>query len=98
MIGHGTGLRRVRFVLMPPVDLHESLAGDASRLRRYRQFVLGFALEALDQAELTLLLQRAAESLAAGIGIERTKVMRLRAEEGDLLVVAGIGWKPGVVG
>jgi two-component sensor histidine kinase len=30
--------------------------------------------------------------------IERTKVMRYRADKGDLLVEAGVGWNPGVVG
>lgn len=31
-------------------------------------------------------------------GVERIKIMRFRADRGDLLVVAGVGWKPGVVG
>ena len=30
--------------------------------------------------------------------ISRTKVLRYRPEKGDLLVEAGVGWKPGVVG
>jgi two-component sensor histidine kinase len=30
--------------------------------------------------------------------IERSKIMRFRPERGDLLVEAGVGWKPGVVG
>jgi two-component sensor histidine kinase len=31
-------------------------------------------------------------------GVERIKIMRYRADRGDLLIVAGVGWKPGVVG
>jgi len=77
---------------------HDFAAGAPAKLRRYNRFVLDFALAALDEAELMSLLQRATESVAAGIEIERTKVMRCRAEERDLLVVAGVGWKPGVVG
>jgi len=83
---------------MSPADIQNTSAADVSRLRRYTRFALDFALEALDQAELMPLLQRATECVTAGIEIERTKVMRNRVEEQDLLVIAGVGWKPGVVG
>ncbi len=36
--------------------------------------------------------------VARGIGISHTKVMRYRPEAGDLLIVAGVGWRPGVIG
>lgn len=81
-----------------PANRPNAAAGDAPRLRRYQQFALDFALEALDQAELMPLLQRASECVAAGMAVERTKVMRCRIEERDLLVVAGVGWKAGTVG
>lgn len=81
-----------------PIDLQHGAAGDAPRLRQYTRFVLDFALEALGQVELVPLLQRATEWVAADIAVERTKVMRRRIEERDLLLVAGVGWKPGVVG
>ena len=97
MIGTGTDPRRACFNLMP-ADLPNAAAGDAPRLRRYGRFVLDFALAALDEAELTPLLQRATECVSAGIKVEFTKVLRYRRDEGDLLVVAGTGWKPGVVG
>lgn len=35
---------------------------------------------------------------ARGIDIKHTKVMRYRPSKGDLLVEAGVGWNPGVVG
>jgi two-component sensor histidine kinase len=31
-------------------------------------------------------------------GVERIKIMRYRADRGDLLIVAGVGWNAGVVG
>jgi len=71
---------------------------DAQRLRRYSRFVLDFALKALDRAELAPMLQRATECVSVGIDVQRVKILRCRAEEKDLLVVAGVGWKPGVVG
>jgi two-component sensor histidine kinase len=83
---------------MTPVDTPLASSADVSRLRRYRRFVLDFALGALDQTELTPLLQRATECVAAGVEIDRTKVLRYRAAPRDLLVIAGVGWKPGVVG
>jgi two-component sensor histidine kinase len=83
---------------MSPNDSGNPAAGNVSRLRRYERVVVDFALEALDKAELTSLLQRATEGVAAGISVGRTKVLRHRTEERDLLVVAGVGWKSGVVG
>jgi two-component system, sensor histidine kinase PdtaS len=83
---------------MAPVDIQEASSTDLPRLRRYRRFVLDFALGALDQTELAPLLQRATECVAAGVAAERTKVLRYRVETNDLLVIAGVGWKPGVVG
>jgi two-component system, sensor histidine kinase PdtaS len=35
---------------------------------------------------------------ARGIGINHTKVLQYRPALGDLLIVAGLGWRPGVVG
>jgi two-component sensor histidine kinase len=93
----GTAACGIRFVTMPRIDT-ESAAGDASRLRRYKGFFLEFALQALDQADRLSLLQRATECVAAGIDVDRTKILRCRVEEEDLLVIAGVGWKPGVVG
>ena len=87
----------VRFLLMSSADSKHDAAA-APRLRRYKSFMVDFALEALDQVELMPLLQRATECVAGGIEVERTKVMRDRPEANDLLLVAGVGWKPGVVG
>jgi two-component sensor histidine kinase len=83
---------------MSLIDDQEARPGDSARLRRYKRYVLDFALAALDQGELAPLLQHATECVAAGTGTHHTKVLRYRADERDVLVVAGVGWKPGVVG
>jgi two-component sensor histidine kinase len=44
------------------------------------------------------LLQNAAAQVARVTHIRHVKVLRYRADRGDLLVEAGVGWKPGVVG
>lgn len=48
--------------------------------------------------EIPPLLQRAMAQIARGTGIRDTKILRYRPDAGDLLVVAGIGWKAGFVG
>jgi two-component sensor histidine kinase len=83
---------------MSPPNSQIGAADDVPRLRRYKRVVLDFALEVLDLAELMPLLQRATEFVAAGMEVERTKVMRCRVEERDFVVIAGVGWKPGVIG
>lgn len=71
-------------------------SGLASRIQCYHRVVLGFALDALDQSELSALLQRATVCVSEAIAVKRVKILDHRAR--DLLVVAGVGWKPGVVG
>ena len=68
------------------------------RLQKYHRAVLDFALQALDVSELQPLLQRSTECVSHGMEIERVKVLCCRPESADLLVIAGVGWNPGVVG
>src|ERR1700754_554451 len=44
------------------------------------------------------LLQNAAAQVARITHIRHVKVLRYRSDYGDLLIEAGVGWKPGVVG
>lgn len=44
------------------------------------------------------LMQHAVAQVARVTRISHVKIMRYRADRGDLLIEAGIGWKPGVVG
>jgi two-component sensor histidine kinase len=57
-----------------------------------------FARVAAESTDLQRLLDLACHNAARAIGVEHCKVMRYRPEKGDLLIVAGKGWKPGVVG
>lgn len=77
------------------------VAASAESLRRFRTYhrlVLAFARGALGPVPIATLLERACECSAEGTRVERAKVLRYRREADDLLVVAGIGWNPGVVG
>ncbi len=68
------------------------------RIRHYQQILLDFSQMAPDSSDVDSLLQLASVQAARGIGIDHTKVLRYRPEVGDLLIVAGVGWQPGVVG
>lgn len=72
-------------------------AGPSGHLSRQRALV-EFGSLAIATDELGILLQRASAWAAEGLGVERAKVMRYRPHADDLLVVAGLGWKEGVVG
>lgn len=63
-----------------------------------RAAVAEFGTEALRSNDLDSLLTKAAMLVAQGLSVERTKVLE-RVVPGDkLLIRAGVGWKPGVVG
>jgi two-component sensor histidine kinase len=70
----------------------------ADRALAYHRIVLAFARRALGTAELDWLLQRTTEEVAGGMHIRRAKILTYQAETDDLLVHAGTGWRPGVVG
>jgi two-component sensor histidine kinase len=70
----------------------------ADRALDYHRIVLTFARQALGTAELESLLQRTTEEVARGMHIRRAKILTYQPETDDLLVLAGTGWRPGVVG
>ena len=73
-------------------------AAEAGAARR-QALVTSFGARALTEGfDLDALLAEAAAHAAAGLGVERAQVLQHRPEAGDLLVRAGVGWKPGVVG
>jgi two-component system, sensor histidine kinase PdtaS len=88
---------------MPPDPVPEDPAAppdpeEGRRARLYQRIVRDFGRIALDELEIGPLLRRATAQVSRGTGIRRVKIMRLRKDEGDLLVEAGVGWNPGVVG
>jgi hypothetical protein len=68
------------------------------RLREYHQVLGSFARMASEPIAREQLLHHAAAQVARVTHIKRAKVMRYRPDKGDLLVEAGVGWKPRVVG
>ncbi len=73
-------------------------AGQVRKLLRQQAAIASFGSFALRQSDLHTVLTEAARVCAEGFGVPFSKVCRYRADENDLLVEAGVGWKEGVVG
>lgn len=69
----------------------------AYRLRQ-QQLTAEFGQFALKTHDIEALLQEATRICALGLHSEFCKVMQYLPEEGQFVVRAGVGWKPGVVG
>ncbi len=84
---------------MPPQSPPEHPdAGAAARLRRHAAILAEFSDMAGESSDADRLLQLATVQAGRGLAVAHAKVLRHRPEHGDLLIVAGIGWDPGVVG
>ena len=67
------------------------------RLRRQQAALAGFGSFALGEPDLGKVLTEAARVCAESLEVPFCKICRYRAEENDLLVEAGVGWKRGVI-
>ncbi len=63
-----------------------------------QELVAGLGLFALEALSIAVVFNEACRVAALGLQTEFAKVLRPRPEAGDLLVIAGVGWRPGVVG
>ncbi len=74
-------------------------APDHVELRLHQQELAArFGLFTLGQDELQPVLDEACRVAAEGLGVHHAKLLRHDRERGDYLTVAGVGWRPGVVG
>lgn len=69
-----------------------------SRVREYQRVVEGLSRIGPEQMPLDRLMHHVAAQISRVTHIERVKVMRHRSDKGDLIIEAGVGWRPGVVG
>ncbi|MEI8146841.1 MAG: histidine kinase dimerization/phosphoacceptor domain -containing protein, partial [Alphaproteobacteria bacterium] len=67
-------------------------------LLRQQAALASFGSFALRQNDLQAVLMEAARVCAEGLSVRFCKVCRYRPVENDLLIIAGFGWKEGVVG
>ncbi|MDB5655247.1 MAG: sensor hybrid histidine kinase, partial [Tardiphaga sp.] len=72
-------------------------AEKVEKLLRQQAAIARFGSFALRELDLMKILTEAARVCAEGLSVPFSKVCRYRAEENDLLIVAGWGWQDGVV-
>lgn len=71
---------------------------DLSRRLRQQESIAAFGAFALDCHDESALLAEAVRIAASGTGGAMAKVLKFRPEPHDLLIIAGIGWKPDIIG
>lgn len=74
-----------------------SEAGVLDKLRRHIRILAEIGRLASENAELNRFLDQAVVQIARAVEIHHVKILRYRPETSDLLLVAGVGWKEGVV-
>ena len=57
-----------------------------------------FGMEALKSSNVSDLLEHAAKTAALGMRASLSKILEYRKDHQDLLIRAGVGWRPGVIG
>ena len=79
---------------MPTIGANDTIA----RLRRQQAALAAFGSFAFKETDLFAILNEAARICAQSLGVPFCKICRYRREENDLLIEAGCGWHPGVIG
>ena len=73
-------------------------AAHVQKLLRQQAAIARFGRFALRERDLTKILSEAVGVCAEGLDVPFSNVWRYRAEQNDLLLVAGHGWQDGVIG
>ena len=76
----------------------DDLSRTLENVRRQQLILLDFARVSAETTDLERLLDLACHHAARATRVSHSKVLQYRSEKGDLLVIAGTGWRPGVVG
>jgi len=92
----GSGTIGKFFLKVPPNVRHNP----SNRLAQLRQqtVLASFGKLALTSGNLDEILTEACRLVGEGLGTDLAKVMKLQDDGENLLVRAGVGWKPGIVG
>lgn len=82
---------------MTSASRHSS-SNEVERIRRQRATLAEFGAHALGNDDLPSLLQEATARVSDAIEVDLVKAMQLVDDGRTLLIVAGVNWRPGVVG
>jgi hypothetical protein len=75
-----------------------SEGGVLEKIRRHVRILVDIGRLAGENADLNRFLDQAVVQIARAVEIHHVKVLQYRPRTSDLLLVAGVGWKEGVVG
>lgn len=81
-----------------PRKRDQEMDASSVRLAEYQRALMSFSGATSEGLPPDRLMQHACAQVSRVTAIRHVKVMRYRPDHGDLLVVAGVGWRPGVVG
>ncbi|HVY59807.1 MAG TPA: histidine kinase dimerization/phosphoacceptor domain -containing protein [Xanthobacteraceae bacterium] len=73
-------------------------ADTLARAGEYQRVLAAFSRVASEALPPERLMHHAVAQVSSVTHIKHVKIMRYRPDHGDLLLVAGVGWNPGVVG
>lgn len=73
-------------------------SAQVQKLLRQQAAIASFGSYALRERDLMKILAEAVRACAEGLNVPFSKICRYRAEENDLLIVAGYGWQDGLIG
>ena len=77
---------------------HDSVRRELAKVRQHADVLARLAYLAGSKTPSEGLLDAAAALVANAVEVEHVKILRYRSWAGDLLLEAGTGWRPGVVG
>jgi two-component sensor histidine kinase/putative methionine-R-sulfoxide reductase with GAF domain len=76
----------------------DSLETKLARVLEYEKSLANLSRVASENVSLNQLLQHVSAVVSRVTHIKHVKVLRYRPAQGDLLLEAGVGWKPGLIG
>src|SRR3977135_891837 len=82
---------------MAELSGQEREGGALDKVRRHVRILVDISRLAGEIADLDRFLDQAVMQVARAVEINHVKVLRYRPRTADFLVVAGLGWKEGVV-
>jgi two-component system, sensor histidine kinase PdtaS len=80
------------------VDQHMENKETLEKLRRHQDVLRTIAYLCTDSSDLGRILDSVVIQVSRAVEVDHVKILRYRPGDSDLLVVAGVGWRDGVVG
>ena len=82
---------------MENVSINGSEGSALDKLRRHVRILVDIGRLAAENTDFTRFLDQAVVQIARAVEIHHVKVLQYRPRSSDLLLIAGVGWKEGVV-